>query len=313
LRTLFISLACVAALFSAQPANAAPVSRVAAVVNGDMISTRELERACKPEFVGQQIDPVKDAAKADAIRKAVLEQLVTEKILLQQAAKDGIEISESELDAATERVLKESRLEREAFFKQLQKEGVTEKQFRDKLRFQNISQRLMNRNVVSKVVVTEEEVNEFFRKNMKSFVSGKVRVALIVYPNDVNAAALASDIAKGRKSFAEVARAVSIGPNPEGGGDMGFMALDDMAPGMVQYVSRMKKGDVSPVIDMSANKAQIALLDVEEAELPDAADAKPDEETAKRIEQILRGPRLQERFKQYTEQLRSRALVDIRI
>ena len=41
-------------------------------------------------------------------------------------------------------------------------------------------------------------------------------------------------------------------------------------------------------------------------------DAVPDSETAMRIEQILRRPRLQERFQEYTAQLRDKALIDIR-
>ena len=90
------------------------------------------------------------------------------------------------------------------------------------------------------------------------------------------------------------------------------MELSDMAPGMMEQVSMMKKGDVSPLLVMNANKAQIALLDFEEAENVDHDNAVPDPQTAMRIEQILRRPRLQERFQQYTAQLRDKALVDIR-
>jgi hypothetical protein len=45
----------------------------------------------------------------------------------------------------------------------------------------------------------------------------------------------------------------------------------------------------------------------------EGAEAKPDAETAKRIEDILRRPRLQGRFQQYSTELREKALVDIRI
>ena len=119
-------------------------------------------------------------------------------------------------------------------------------------------------------------------------------------------------VAAGALSFADAVRAVSIGPNPQDGGDLGFMELSDMAPGMMEQVSRMKKGDVSPLLAMNANKVQIALLDFEEAENADHSNAVPDSETAGRIEQILRRPRLQERFEEYTAQLRDKALIDIR-
>ncbi|MBR6625340.1 MAG: SurA N-terminal domain-containing protein, partial [Mailhella sp.] len=131
MRILAISLACAAAIFAAQPVFAAPVSRVVAVVNGDMITSRELERAVKPEFIGQQIDPKKSPEMADMIRKAVLDRMVNEKILLQQAEKDGIKVSDEQIDKALEALVAESGLSREAFLAKMEKDGLTEKMLRD--------------------------------------------------------------------------------------------------------------------------------------------------------------------------------------
>ena len=312
MRILAISLACAASIFAAHPVFAAPVSRIVAVVNGDMITSRELERAVKPEFIGQQIDPQKKPELAKMVRDAVLDRMINEKILMQQAEKDGIKIADDEIDGTIESLIKESQLSREDFFKQMAKDGVTEKQLRDRARLQMLTQRVMSRNVVNKVVVTEEEINEYYRKNMAGLDSGRARVALLVYPPDADAEKWAADIASGKVSFAEAARKVSIGPNPEEGGDMGFMDVADMAEGMADIVSRMSKGQVSPVIPLQPNKVQIALLDFEQNDTAVAADAKPDAETARRIEDMLRRPRLQERFQQYTTELRQKALVDIR-
>lgn len=169
MRTLFISLACAAALLSAQPVSAVPVSRIAAVVNGDMITVRELEKALQPELVGQKIDPVKNPQMAAEVRKAVLDKMINDKILLQEAAKEKIEVSDADVDTAIDRIIKDSQLSRDVFFKQLEKEGVSEKVFRERLHVQLVSQRLMSRNVVSKVVVTEDEINDYYCKNMAGF------------------------------------------------------------------------------------------------------------------------------------------------
>lgn len=315
LRTFFLSLICAAGIFAAaQPVYAAPVSRVAAVVNGDMITARELDQAAKPEFIGQKVDPAKNPKLAADIRRAVLDRMINERLIRQQAEKDKIEVSESEIDAAFEQMLKESQLTREKFMKQTALEGYTEKSFRERLRFQLISQQVMNRNVLSKVVVTDAEINEYYRRNagMGGMVAGKARVAIIIYPADADADKWAAGIASGKYAFAEVARRVSVGPNPSEGGDMGFMDLADMSEGMLAQVSGMRRGEVSPILSLGPNKAQVALLDVEETAGAAAVERVPDAETAKRIEQILRRPRLEERFRQYTEQLRSRALIKIR-
>ena len=311
MRILAISLACAAAIFAAQPVFAAPVSRVVAVVNGDMITSRELARAVKPEFIGQQIDPKKSPEMADMIRKAVLDRMVNEKILLQQAEKDGIKVSDEQIDKALEALVAESGLSREAFLAKMEKDGLTEKMLRDQSRTHIASQMVMSRNVVKKVVVTEEEINDYYRKNMAGFAESRAHVAILVYAPDANAEKWAADIASGKVSFADAARKVSVGPNAENGGDLGVMAVSDMAPGMAQVVSGLSEGSVSPLLNLGEAKAQVMLIDLEEAE--GAADAKPDAETARRIENILRNPRVQERFQQYTTELRQKALVDIRL
>lgn len=312
MRTLFISLVCAASLLSAQPVSAASVARIAAVVNGDMITARELDKALQVELVGQKLDSAKNSQQISEVRKAVLDRMINDKIILQEAAKEGITVSDADVDAALEQIIKESRLERDVFLRQIAKEGMSENYFRSRLYVQLMSQRLMSRNVVSKVVVTENEINDYYRKNMAGFASGRARVGMLVYPADADAEKWARDIASGRVTFQQAARSVSIGPNAEGGGDLGFMSLSDMAPGMLDQISRMKKGDVSPLLNMNATKVQIALLDFDESENAAQSDAVPDAETARRIEQILRQPRLQERFEQYTAQLRGKALIDIR-
>ncbi len=291
---------------------AAPVARIVAVVNGDMITARELDKALQIELAGQKLDPSKNPQLTGEVRKAVLDRMINDKIILQEADKEKITVSDEEVDAALDQIVKDSRLERDVFLRQMAKEGLSEKDFRDRLYVQLVSQRLMARNVVSKVVVTEDEINDYYRKNMAGFASGRARVGMLVYPADADAEKWARDIASGKVTFQQAARSVSIGPNAEGGGDLGFMALSDMAPGMLDQISRMKKGDVSPLLNMNATKVQIALLDFEESETAAQSDAVPDSNTAGRIEQILRQPRLQERFEQYTAQLRDKALIDIR-
>ncbi|MBR3880467.1 MAG: SurA N-terminal domain-containing protein [Mailhella sp.] len=312
MRILAISLACAATIFVAQPVFAAPISRIVAVVNGDMITSRELEKAVEPELAAQQIDPKKNPQLAETVRQGILDKLINEKIVLQQAEKDGIKVDDADVEAALEGVIKESQLSREEFFKQAQANGISEKLFRERTRLQLITQRLMGRNVMSKVVVTEDEINDYYRKNMASFASGRARVAMLIYPADANAEKWANDIASGKISFADAVRKISVGPNPEEGGDMGFMELSEMAPGMVDVVARMRKGEVSPLLNTGSVKAQVALLDFEEAVVPENSEAKPDADTARRIEEILRRPRIQDRLQQYTTELRNKALIDIR-
>lgn len=311
-RCLVLSL--VVALFGAGAVHAAPLARVVAVINGDMITARELDKAVQPELVFKKLNPASpgDAAEIEAIRHRTLETLINQKILMQEAEKRNIRIPDEMLDEEMERFVADSQLSSEEFQRQLAQQGLTLDAMRERLRINIITQQLINRMVVNKVVVTDEEIAAYYREHLLDLPTGQVRIALLIYPADQDAAAWADRIASGKITFTDAVRQVSVGPNAQEGGDMGFMELDDLAPVLRAEVETLKKGQVSGLFDMQLNKAQVWLMD---SIAPDSAaqeNDRPDEATAARIEEILRAPRLEARFQEYTEQLRNRALVDIR-
>lgn len=315
-----LSLAAPAAYISyAEAAPAGNVSRIAVVVNGDMITVRELDKAAAPELENRKLDPTKagDAAQIDAIKRQVLDSMISEKILMQEADKLGIKVSDEMVAEELNRFIAESQLAPEEFMRQMTKQGMTQETMNDRMRRNIVSQMLIGRMVVSKVVVTDKEIADYYRQHMTDMPSGQVRVALVVYPAGEDAAAWAARIASGKTRFEDVARQVSVGPNPEGGGDLGFMAVEELAPILRQEVENLKEGQVSKLFDLQVNKAQMRLVEVTSPEVaPDVAkemaNAMPDAATATRIEEMLRQPRLEARFKEYTDQLRAKALVDIR-
>jgi peptidyl-prolyl cis-trans isomerase SurA len=93
---------------------------------------------------------------------------------------------------------------------------------------------------------------------------------------------------------------------------MGFIALEDLAPVLRQATEGLDVGKISGLFDMQLNKAQVRLLESADSVSPPDGSGVPDAAVAARIEETLRQPRLEARFAEYTAQLRSRALVDIR-
>lgn len=307
-------LALILALFGAGPVHAAPLARVIAVVNGDMITARELDKAVAPEIAFKKLDPESPdaAAQIETLKRQTLEAMINQKILMQEAQKRNINVSDDMVDQEMERFIADSQLSREEFQRQLAQQGLSLDAMRDRLRANIITQQLIGRMVINKVVVTDEEIAAYYREHMLDLPTGQVHIALIIYPADQNAESWADRIASGKVGFADAARQVSVGPNAQDGGDMGFMELDDLAPVLRTEVETLKKGQVSGLFDMQLNKAQVWLIDSVAPEAAAQSGDVPDEATAARIEEILRAPRLEARFQEYTEQLRNRALVDIR-
>ncbi|MCH5277532.1 MAG: SurA N-terminal domain-containing protein [Desulfovibrionaceae bacterium] len=301
-------------LWGAGAAYAAPLARVVAVINGEMITSRELDKAATPELTAKKLDSSNpgDAAEIEAIKRRTLEGMIHQKILMQEAEKRNIRVSDEMVDEEMERFIADSQLSREEFQRQLAQQGLTPDAVRERLRSNIITQQLISRMVVNKVVVTDEEIAAYYREHMLDLPGGQVHIALLIYPADQDAEAWARRIASGAISFADAARQVSVGPNAQEGGDMGVMNLDDLAPGLRTEVETLKKGQISGPFDMQLNKAQVWLKDSITSDEALRANDAPDEATAARIEEILRAPRLEARFQEYTEQLRNRALVDIR-
>ena len=307
-------LALTLALFGVGPVHAAPLARVIAVVNGDMITARELDKAVAPEIAFKKLDPDSpgDAAQIEALKRQTLEAMINQKILMQEAQKRNISVSDDMVDQEMERFIADSQLSRDEFQRQLAQQGLSLDVMRDRLRANIITQQLIGRMVINKVVVTDEEIAAYYREHMLDLPTGQVHIALIIYPADQDAESWADRIVSGKVGFADAARQVSVGPNAQDGGDMGFMELDDLAPVLRTEVETLKKGQVSGLFDMQLNKAQVWLIDSVAPEAAAQSGDVPDEATAARIEEILRAPRLEARFQEYTEQLRNRALVDIR-
>jgi len=141
------------------------VDRVVAVVNDDVITLSELEEEAAPAFA--KIRAEAPAAQVDdAIQKArrdILRSMIDHKLLLQRAANRQIEVSDAEIDAAIDRIMEENSLTVEQFREQLATMGVSEGKYRSSLRDQILRSRLLSYEIRSKVVITNEQIEAYYR------------------------------------------------------------------------------------------------------------------------------------------------------
>ena len=196
----------------------------------------------------------------------------------------------------------------EEFQHQLQIQRTTEKDFRERIRSSILRNRLLANMVGRKVIVTKEEIADYYNQHKQTFMNNqKVRFAVIVYPPTENAEAQAARIRSGKLSFEQAARQVSVGPRAQEGGDVGVVDWNSLDPTWQDRLSQLKPGDVSGLFEVNNGlKGQLKLLSME------SGDGQTLEEATPQIERILREPKLQERFREYSEQLRKRAVVEIR-
>jgi peptidyl-prolyl cis-trans isomerase SurA len=219
-----------------------PVSAdVWAVVDGHEVLRADVERAFRQLGDGQTLSQ----EEALTAKLGLLEDLITEEILLARARQLQIEPTESEIDKAF--VEARGGLADEAFQQELTKRNLTASEMREGLRRRLISQKLLDREIGSRISITEQQVTDFFNANRAEFNLSEdaFRLAQIIVtpvrdPQIANrtgddagtpeaAAAKVSMLMerlKGGASFMDLARDYSEDPDSAPlGGDLGLVPL----------------------------------------------------------------------------------------
>ena len=288
------------------PAHAA-MNGIAAVVNGEMITEFDLQAEVAPEAMRRGINQ-SDSGAMNALTKATLERMITNIILTQEAQRLKVTVTDGDVDEELKQIMSKNRMTPSEFQHQLQIQRMTEKDFRQRLRSSLLRNRLLATMVGRKVIVTKEEVADYYNQHKQALMNNqRVRFAIIVYPPTENAGQQAERIRSGKASFDQVARQVSVGPRAQEGGDVGVVDWNTLDPAWQDRLSRLRPGEVSGLFDVNSGlKGQLKLLSLE------SGSGQTMEEATPQIENILREPKLQERFREYSEQLRKRAVVQIR-
>ena len=271
-RFLLISLALagVAAACQSKPAPPPPVSADAwAVVNGREITRDDVEKAYRR--VDQNAQPLGEE-EAFAAKLELLDNLIAQEIFLAKARDLKIDVPASELDTAYAEARKN--IPEEAFNNELARRRLTAADMREGLRREMLVQKLFEREVSSKVFVTDQEIAAFYEANKSQFnrTEDAYRVAQIVVTpvkdeqvtnrtgSDATTAVEAvtkyrmiMDKLKGGAPFGEVAADFSEDPQTAPrGGDLGFIALSDVRkypPKLRDAVLNAKPGSATAIGD----------------------------------------------------------------
>ncbi len=305
-------LALVICFMTAFGAHAAQINKVAAVVNGNVITMFDLQKNAVPDLMRARLNPNDPAqAKAiDAVLRKALDGMIMDILIAQEAKRLKIKISSSDVDAEITKIMKGNHLTKKQFEERLAQQKTSVGELRANIEKSLVRQRVMGMEVGRRVVVTPEEIKAYYDAHKDTMYDRSgLHMGLLVYHPNANAAALAAQIKSGALSFEEVTRKYSIAPNKDKGGDMGAVEWDKLNPEWEARLSKMKPGDVTDVFELQGRKAQVRLY------RPGGGDLKllTFEQAKPMIDGILRQPKAMERFEDYTNQLRSRAVIDIRM
>ena len=208
--------------------------------------------------------------------QTALEKLITEKALLQHARDQGIDIDANALNQAQDRVAAQSQLSVEQLRSKLASEGVPWQSFQQNLKTQLILQRLSERNVPSRIRISDAEIDAVMRERMnaRSNTNPNIELAhiLIAVPEQASAAEVSALQAKAEgtlqrlqagENFADVAKGVSNSSDKEQGGRMGLRPMDRYPTLFVQAIQNVPVGGLSTVFRSGAGFHILKLLNKE--------------------------------------------------
>ena len=271
---LLTALLSISLLWGTTVAQAEPqlLDRIVAIVNDEAISQTALdaEIASVKLQLKQQNAPI---PPADILQKQVLERLIAIRLQLQLAQANNIVVDEDSLNRAIQSIAQQNRMSLSQFRQVLEADGYDFNKFREDIRTEIITTRLRQRQVESRITVSDAEVDQLLTEQKSSASANdeyRLGHILIAVPEAASSEEIQAAKAKARAlvkelrqgaDFATVAMSNSSGQQALSGGDLGWRKAGQLPTLFAKLVPQMKVGDVSQPIRSPSGYHIIKLLD----------------------------------------------------
>ena len=232
---------------------------IVAIVDAAPITNHEVNLRA-PGLKDQLAKQGRPVPTGTALLNASLERLVVEKALLQHAKEFGITVEDDAVDQAEQRMAAQNQITVAALHKKLTAEGSSIERFRQELRDQLVLQRLTDRNVPSRIKISDVEIEQVIRSRQTGSEStnpdielGHVLVAVPEKATDTEIAALQARAEtvlahlKRGDDLARVAKEFSNGAERDKGGLMGLRPANRYPSLFVDATKSLNIGDVTLV------------------------------------------------------------------
>ncbi len=257
-----------------------PIDNIEVIVNDDVITQLELEK--RVVSVTKMLQQQKTALpEASVLKRQVLERMISEMLQAQFAKDSGLRIDDAQLDKTILRIAQQNKFPSVAAFRaKLEQEGTDFKEFREEIRNEIISVRLREREVDSKLVISENDVDNYLVNQEHQEGNGdELQLAhiLVVVPEQASADKIQTyrdraeqALAKLRagETFAQVAAGYSDAQDALKGGELGWRTADRLPPLFAEALQKMKPGEVSGVLRSPSGFHIIKLLDRRSKDTP---------------------------------------------
>ncbi len=307
---------------SAQPAKAEGnvlLDRVVAVVNGEPILLSTVARRILrlEAEMRSYVSPDEVAGKVAEQRAKALDMVIDEVLVAQEGARQGLEVSDADIDRSVQRIKSENNVESdEQFLYMLRTQGFTLEEYRNFLKRQILVYQA-RRNVLGEVDVTDAEVTDYYNAHKEDFrLPDAVQLRHILYRFPPAMTAVEKERLRKRAEgnlrdlkagidFGALANRVSDDPLAQNGGNIGTLVRGKMLPEFEAVVFDLEPGGVVGPVE---TKYGYHLLKVESKQVGGYQSL---EEVSDKLRELLQEQALQSKQEQWLKKLRKQSIVKI--
>ncbi len=297
-------------------ASAEVVSRIAAVVNKDIITTHQLDQALQEQLAKRDRQP--SPAQLGALRRELLSRMIEETLVQQRIEALNLRVSDDEVETALLDVQKQNQLTREELENAVQVQGLEFDAYRENLRKQILRYKLIGEEVRSQVDVPEREVVEYYRAHLEDYrLAPEVQLSALTFPVSEKASGqerrhilkIAGEALSRLRQNEELSEVVAGYNETYGvtGGELGRFIYGELFPEFVEAIDGVEAGRFTePVETFNA----IQLLRVDERF---SGGLRQFDAVKYEIHQMILDQKTDTRIKEWTRALKVKSFIDIRL
>jgi len=211
-------------------------SKPAATVNGKKISKETLEMHLKERVEEHKRQNITIDSKK--LRESVIQELVSERIALDEAAARGITASDADVNREIDAI--KQRFGEETFQKSLKEKGMTVDSFRQRIKEKIVLVRFID--TFAENDITEKEISDYYKSSPKPFIKpARVNMKIVEFQSEDAATAAAEDLKKTKTDFDQYADKLSK-ENRANVTDYGWVSPEFFSPSMAEAIKSLKDG-----------------------------------------------------------------------
>jgi len=296
------------------------IDRIVAVVNNDIITLYDLNRAFKPyeeNIKALRYAPEKERQTLYQVRKDLLDKLIDSKLADQEIERAQISVDERDIDMTIERIKEARSITDEQLREGLTRQGMTLAEYRKELKEQILRTKLVNREVKSKIVITKVDIKAYYDSHQDKYGGEKkyylynvfVRLSPAADTSQREDALRQIEDAKAKLdqglSFEALVDQLKDSSTRVEGTELGLYRLKELSEQLRRAVAKLKAGEFSEVLDTEFGPQIIYLQKIQETH------SKSLEEIESEIEEILYTESVDNKYQTWLDELRKRSLIKI--